>query len=277
MDLTNPQFLIPLLQSHGLYTRKKFGQHFLIDRSVLDTTLSAANIQSDDTILEVGAGTGVLTRELAQRAQHVVAFEIDTSLSHLLSSILTEFKNIDLQLCDAVQSLKDPAFLSNLTEKSSGNGYKFVANLPYNVGTHIIGQLITSNHPPVSCTVLLQREVAEKYCAEPPHATYLSMMIQTYGQASIVKIVNPKSFFPAPQVESAILHVSARADDFSIDKQRFSRFLHRGFAQPRKMLNKAFDRDTLLSANIDPNARPENVTFQQWLSLFKSLNPQSTS
>lgn len=181
--------------------------------------------------------------------------------------------------------------------------YKFVSNLPYNAGSHILDQLLKSPNPPESITALLQKEVAQKIVAQPPHATYLSNFFQLYGQAEIIKTVPPGAFFPPPQVDSAILHVEqnhirhselvseSRTNKHQIlnqvqdDGERgcsakyqklktinpsvFSRFLHRGFANPRKMLNKAFSPEALNETAINPSARPENLTFDEWVRLFQ--------
>jgi 16S rRNA (adenine1518-N6/adenine1519-N6)-dimethyltransferase len=258
MNLTNPATLISLLKKYGLYTQKSLGQHFLTDQTVLDQALQAANLSIHDTVLEIGAGTGVLTRQLAQQAGQVLAFEIDEHLTHLLAETVGEYANVSLHFQD---------FLTfDLSQLPSS--YKLVANLPYHVGSHIIDQLLKATYPPQSITVLLQRQVAEKMVARPPHATYLSNFIQTYGEARIVKLVKPGAFFPPPQVDSALVHI-ARSEGSSPPAFSFSRFLHRGFAHPRKMLNKAFTKEELAVANIEPTLRPENLTLDDWSRLYQ--------
>lgn len=259
-NLADRQTIINILQSHGMHTQKRFGQHFLIDDSVLQNIVAAANIQPEDIVIEVGAGIGVLTQELAQRAQKVISFEIDAKLQSVLAETLSGFSNIELHLED---------FLKTNFQLPT-TGYKLVANLPYNAGSHILGQLLKSPQPPQSITVLLQNEVAQKITAQPPHATYMSNFFQTYGQAAIIQTISPNSFFPPPKVDSAILQVVKQYQLTEISPQSFSHFLHRGFANPRKMLNKAFPADQLAAAHIDANLRPENLTFDQWAVLYKS-------
>ncbi len=302
-QLTNPSYIAQLLKSHHLHTSKQFGQNFLIHQPTLDAIVATANIQPHDTVIEVGTGIGTLTQQLAQRAQRVIAFEIDTSLQPILAQTLHDYHNIDLRWqnfmqADIEQLLNEAArqqgstAASNETETispprnlaTSPPSYHFVSNLPYNAGTHILDVLLKLPNPPQSITVLLQKEVAQKIVARPPQATYLSNFFQTYGQATLVQVIPPTHFFPAPAVDSALLHVEQHADDNKIvfpstanrkpqtanqiTPVELSRFLHHGFANPRKMINKAFPIDQLKQASIDPNQRPENLTFQDWLTLY---------
>ena len=263
LDLTNPQQLIPLLQKYHLYTQKKFGQNFLINRSVIETSIKAANLQPADIVVEIGVGTGVLTQQLAARVKLVHAFEIDSAFQPLLNETLANLNNVNLHLQDFKQA--------DLNSLIGDQPYKVVANLPYNAGTHILGQLIQLPHPPQSITVLLQKEVAQKITAIPPHATYLSNFISVYGQAQLIKIVSPGSFFPAPKVDSAILHIVSHQSPVTSHLAAFSRFLHRGFANPRKKINKAFAVEELNQAGIDSNLRPENLTLDEWVKLFNNI------
>jgi 16S rRNA (adenine1518-N6/adenine1519-N6)-dimethyltransferase len=258
-DLTNPASIAQLLKINGLHTQKQFGQHFLTNRSVLEQVVTAAQLNQQDTVLEVGTGIGTLTVELARRAGQVIAFEVDRSLKPVLDQTVGHLANVDLYFQDVLT-----ADLSHVLP----DRYKIVANLPYNAGSHFLDIILKSQRTPQSITVLLQKEVAQKITAQSPHATYLSNFFQIYGQASIVQTVAPSNFFPPPKVDSAILHVAKSSQEMPIDAVAFSRFLHRGFAQPRKMLNKAFEPRQLLRANIEPTDRPEHIVFSQWLELF---------
>lgn len=287
MDLTNLRTLTDLLKQHHLYTQKNFGQNFLVNRSVIDSSINAAQIHPTDTVVEIGVGAGTLTRELAQQAHKVLAFEIDTQLKPLLQETIGQFSNIKLYFQDIRQADVGHILAQELSENSSSlrnpnpnlslPPYKVVANLPYNAGTHILGQLVQLSHPPQSITVLLQKEVAEKIVAVPPHATYLSNFIQSYGKAHIVTLVKPGSFFPAPKVHSAVLHIAQHPPSGThYTTQQFSRFLHRGFANPRKKINKAFSQQQLQLASIDSNLRPENLAFSQWTTLFDIIQNEES-
>lgn len=267
IDLTNPRQLIALLQKHHSYTQKKFGQNFLINRSVITESITAAALQPSDIVVEIGVGTGVLTQELATKSKFVHAFEIDESLQPLLEETLAGISNIGLHFEDFKRA--------DLASLIGNHPYKILANLPYNAGTHILGQLIQLSNPPQSITVLLQKEVAQKITASAPHATYLSNFVSLYGRPRIIKVVGPGNFFPAPKVDSAILHIDRHAQISTPPTATFSRFLHRGFANPRKKINKAFSQEGLRQAAIDPNLRPENLLIEQWVALYKIVTTSS--
>lgn len=316
--LTDRSVVANLLKSHNLHTNKKYGQNFLISDSILQTIIAAAQISNSDTVVEVGSGIGTLTTELARHAQRVITFEIDTSLQPILNLTLADFDNIHLiwqdfrqtNLSEILESsnfdipnkpetgISKPDRANEQTGKRAIMDYSFVSNLPYNAGSHILDTLLKSQNPPRSITVMLQKEVAQKIVAQPPHATYLSNFFQLYGQATIVQIVPPGNFFPPPEVDSAILHVK-KAPNFQLPDSRdvgienqytkatarpttnhpqpitpsaFSRLLHRGFANPCKMINKAFSTDELRQADIESSQRPENLTFDDWLHLFAVVN-----
>jgi 16S rRNA (adenine1518-N6/adenine1519-N6)-dimethyltransferase len=262
-DLTNPRSIAQLLKTNGLHTQKQFGQHFLINRSVLEQVVNAAQLNQRDVVVEVGAGIGTLTVELAKQVKQVIAFEVDPSLKPILNQTVGQLANVDLHFQDALT-----ADLNRLLPTN----YKVVANLPYNAGSHFLDIILKSRHTPQSITVLLQKEVVQKITAQPPHATYLSNFFQLYGQAPIVQTVAPSNFFPPPKVDSANLQVAKNNQVIHLNATTFSRFLHRGFAQPRKMLNKAFESHRLLQAGIAPTDRPEHLLFSQWLELFRQQN-----
>lgn len=277
-NLTHPAAVANLLKTHKLFTQKQYGQHFLINQSVLDGIIQAADLNQSDIVLEVGTGIGVLTQRLAQTAKQVIAFEIDPQLQPVLEKTLGGYSNITLYFQDILTA--------NLQEKLP-NSYKLIANLPYNAGSHILDTLLKSSNPPQSITVLLQKEVAQKITAQPPHATYLSNFFHLYGRAALIQTVKPSSFFPPPKVDSAVLHVGGWLDGDkttlpadnpnqaalmpppNINPAVFSRFLHRGFANPRKMINKSFPAEQLLAAGINPSLRPENLAFEDWRRLFE--------
>jgi 16S rRNA (adenine1518-N6/adenine1519-N6)-dimethyltransferase len=270
LQLTDKDTLIYILRKYRLHSIKHFGQHFLVNQDALELIITTANIQKTDTIIEIGTGTGVLTRELAQYAKNVITYEIDTQLSRLLTETVGEYTNVDLRFEDFVTAQQANASMPDSTS------FKLVANLPYNIATHIIGQLATATNPPQTMTVLLQREVAEKITAKPPHATYLSNFIEVYGVAQLIKLIKPGSFYPSPKVDSAILHITRHTQPSTSnilpilhDIPAFSRFLHRGFASPRKMLNKPFSVEELNQASIEPNLRPENLTLAEWITLYQ--------
>lgn len=266
MNLTDLGVLIPILKEYGLYTQKQFGQHFLINHKVLEAIVQAADVSDDEVVVEIGVGPGVLTRELAARAGVVKAYEIDGSLEALLRErTLAEFDTVDLTIADFLTVDPDDYIPEH-------GRFKVVANLPYNVGSHIIDRLLKQAVQPISITVLLQKEVAAKMVAEVPDGTYLSHFVAGYGQARIVQRVGRGDFFPAPKVESAVLHIAKDQEPLIAVEQmkEWSGFLHKGFSQPRKKLNKVFDSELLERVGIDPNLRAQHVTTEEWVRLLKA-------
>ena len=232
--------------------KKRFGQNFLIDEDVVLSLVKAAKISPEDVVLEVGAGTGVVTKELAKYAKKVIAIEIDRDLIPRLRESIKEFNNVEIINSDIL------SFLENCKKNST---FKVVGSIPYQITSPLIHALIMLDTPPQSITLVVQYEVAEKICAKPPNATYLSNFISLFGEAKIVQKVKKQSFYPQPSMESAIIHIK-RKD--KIPKQRefkiWSGFLHRGFSHPRKMLK----------FGARPTARAQELSLDSWISIFNN-------
>lgn len=260
--LTNLANLKQLLNKHQIVAQKTRGQHFLVDGSVLNQITTAAQLTSANTIIEIGPGPGVLTHELIAPKARVIAIEIDPTFQPILEELAIQHHNFTYHIADA-RKINLPQFF---TQQAITN-YKIVANLPYNAGSHLLDQFIKSTNPPQQITVLLQEEVVNKITAQPPHSTYLSNFIANYGQAHTVCIVPATSFSPPPAVSSAVITIN-KNNSFRVEPIRFSAFLHKGFANPRKMINKVFDSVQLQAANIDSQLRPENLTLEQWITLY---------
>ena len=178
---------------------KSFGQHFLIDRSALLKIVDAAEIDAADQILEVGAGTGVLTRELARQARRVVAVELERDMLALLATTTRGYTNVELVERNLLYL--DPA------EVFGVEPYKLVANLPYYITAPTFRHFLESANPPRLLVVMVQEEVAQRIVAEPGRLSLLAVSIQFYGRPRIVASVPAKAFYPAPKVDSAILRV----------------------------------------------------------------------
>ena len=262
---TNLPTLKSLLSKYSLQPQRKFGQNYLIDESVLDASIESAGIDSDSVVVEIGAGLGDLTQKLAQKAKRVISFEVDPSLRPILQETLAGLNTVELHFADfrAID-------LDEILEADAR--YRVVANLPYNAGTHIIARLMQLPSPPLSITALLQKEVAEKITAQAPHATYLSNFTTLYGNATIERIVPANRFYPAPKVESAILHIAQHENGSLADLPTMSGLLHKGFANPRKKIHKAFTKEELLEASVDESLRPENLFLEDWLRLYEVVS-----
>jgi len=251
-------------KTHRLQLNKDLGQHFLIDQAALESIVETADIRSQDCVVEIGPGIGVLTRELLKAAKHVTAIEIDTKLIPLLNAFthaphhLTPINGNALQ----VPFPTDP--------------YKVVANIPYHITSPLLRHaFLESKQPPQSLTLLMQKEVAEKIC-DTEHAGLLTILVHLFGTPHMICTVPPASFLPPPQVDSAILYIecfSAPLASPEILQQIFTLAKH-AFSQKRKMLRNTVGTlphgmELLHKACIDPTRRPQTVTVQEWIELAK--------
>lgn len=246
--------------------KKELGQNFLTDKRVVEDLLQTADIGGDDLILEVGAGMGALTQPLAKQAGRVIATEIDKALIPQLQENLKDLENVAVVNEDILKMDLDARIPGYGDIKS----FKVVGSIPYQITSPLIHQMLKLEARPKSITIVVQKEVAEKITAEPPKATYLSNFTANFGQAGIVRLIKPGAFRPQPGVDSALLHIQLRPKPHVKDAKRFEAFLHRGFAQPRKMLNKQFPAETLQKTGIDPQRRPQTLNFKEWVKLFKA-------
>ena len=194
-----------VLKKYGFSFRKKYGQNFLIDESVLEGIIDTADITKDDFVLEIGPGIGTLTQYLAAYAGKVCAVEIDKALLPILEDTLSGWNNVTVLNADILKT-----DIRAIAEKENGGKpIKVCANLPYYITTPILMGLFESGAPFSQLTVMVQKEVAERMIAEPGSKTYgaLSLAVRYYTDPEISFIVEPESFMPRPKVESAIVHM----------------------------------------------------------------------
>jgi len=256
--------------------RKKLGQNFLVDQSVINEVVKAAQINKRDTIVEVGAGTGVLTRPLAEKARKVIAVEIDKDL---IPELQTNLKGLPTKSSLASGGENVEIVNEDVLKLEIGNwklaDFKVIGSIPYQITSPLIHQLLKLKNRPKSITIVVQKEVAEKIVAKPPSATYLSNFVANFGQAEIIRVIKPNAFLPQPKVDSALLHITLDSTPHVPDAGRFERFLHHGFVQPRKMLNKRFPKELLQKIGIDPQRRPQTLGFEEWVKLFKAVKEKA--
>ncbi len=278
IDLTNIRELRNLLYAHNMRPNKAFGQNFLIDRSVLLKIVAAAAIDADDEILEVGAGTGVLTRELAPRARRVVAVELERDMLALLAKTTSFFPNVEL-------IARNLLFLDSV-EVFGQAPYKLVANLPYYITAPTFRHFLESANPPRVLVVMVQQEVAQRIVAQPGDLSVLAISIQFYGVPRIVEHVPASSFYPAPKVDSAILRVDVHADAplAPTERESFFRLVQAGFGERRKQLHNSLThglhykneiiRAWLAEAGIEASRRAETLSIAEWLHLWRMGPPR---
>ena len=260
-----------MLKKHGISPLKRFGQNFLIDQSAIKKIIDAANVNSEDIILEIGPGTGVLTQELAKRAKKVIAIEKDIKMIEILRETLKEFSNIDLMQGDALKMANNQLI----------SPYKVIGNLPFYLTAPLIRQFLEKENPPREMTLIVQKEVGQRICAKPPKMSILAVSVQLYAHPRIISYISKKSFWPSPKVDSAIIKISITDSNQEIDKDLFFKIVKAGFSQPRKQLinnlskglgmERAKAEKWLLRNEIEPSQRAETLKIEDWLKLLKDF------
>ncbi len=273
-----------LLRRFDLRARKGLGQHFLIDEEVLKLITSAAELTPTDIVMEIGPGLGVLTKELARQAGWVITIELDSKLAAILKQPLAAFNNVTIINEDILQI--DPEVLFKEQREifsptiASPFSYKVVANLPYYITSLVLRHFLEASLKPQIMVVMVQKEVAEAIVAEPGQMSVLSVSVQFYGQPKIISYVPARCFYPAPEVDSAILRVTLYAKPVVdvTDATSFFRLVRAGFTTPRKQicnsltqglgLPKAEVLSLLEKANIVLQRRAETLTLNEWAQLW---------
>ena len=265
------------LKKEGFTFSKKYGQNFITDEGLLDAIAGDAGLTKDDTVVEIGAGAGTLTRALSKRAGRVIAFEIDRSLETTLNKTLAGLDNVEV-IFDDVMKWSDEK-LSNITAKK----YKFAANLPYYITTPLLFKFLDLPNPPESITVMVQKEVAERICATEKKGDYgaLSVSIAVRADAEITRIVTRDMFTPPPNVDSAVVHITMRGKTGAkSDKTLFS-LIKKAFAMKRKTLvnnlsagfgiTKQCAAEWLKATGINEMARAEELSPAQFIELSDEI------
>lgn len=270
MDLTDITDIKKALRAFGAHSRKELGQHFLIDNTALSTIVETADITKEDTVLEIGPGMGILTRELLKRAKRVVAVELDEAMVGIVKTTCIKFPNLEVKNLDILKF--NPSDLGC---------YKLISNLPYYITSVVIRRFLEAENKPEEMVILVQREVAERICAKPSRMSILAVSVQFYGAPSVVSVVPRTSFFPAPNVDSAILKIKVYKNPLfpNVNPAIFFRIVKAGFSVKRKQLinslsgglniNREFAEKLLIDAGIDPMARAESLSMIDWNNLYK--------
>lgn len=276
----------------GIQPNAKHGQNFLIDLNVLDFIVRSADVGPGDFVLEIGTGTASLTARLAQRATRVLSVEIDETLSQLASEELVAFDNVQLLQQDVLRNKNN--FHANVLEAIDQNvqqpgveQFKLVANLPYNVATPIVSNLFLTEHVPVSMTVMIQKELADRIVAEPSTKDYgsLSVWVQSQAIPLVLRELPPDIFWPRPKVHSSILQIVFSPDKRSLilDLKFFHDFVRTIFLHRRKFLRGSLlssfkhelDKPTvdavMAALSLKSDARAEQLSTPQLLELSNAV------
>ena len=264
--------------------KKKFGQNFLINTSILEEIIDAAEITREDFVLEIGPGIGTMTQYLCEAAREVVAVEIDTNLIPILGDTLSAYDNVEVMNADILKV--DIAKLAD--ERNGGKPIKVVANLPYYITTPIIMGLFESHVPIDSITIMVQKEVADRMQEGPGSKEYgaLSLAVQYYAKPEIVVNVPPSCFMPQPKVGSAVIRLTRHENppvDVDNEKLMFQ-VIRASFNQRRKTLANGLNnfgsfslgkeeiQKSIEELGVPVNIRGEALSLEQFAKLSNIIN-----
>ena len=251
--------------------RKRFGQHFLHDRNIIDRILRAIAPQAGDNILEIGPGQGALTYPLLQRCDRLTAIELDRDLVPILEQRAPAFGQLEVINADILEF--------ELSSIANTRKFRLVGNLPYNISTPLMFHLLESADLIEDMHFMVQKEVAQRIVAVPGDSSYgrLSVMLQCRCLCQYLFDVAPTCFRPPPKVDSAVIRLlPLERPKYAIgDAASFARIVQTAFSQRRKTISNSLksllDRETITDCGIDPGLRAENLEIADFAKLSRAL------
>ena len=274
MDLFYKKNIKNFLKNKQIQPAKRLGQNFLVDKKAVKKVIKAAELNQKDWVLEIGPGLGVLTKELAKRAKKVIAVEKDQNMIKFLEELL-KAENVELVNKDILKFT--PGFKTK--------NYKIVANLPFYLTAPVIRHFLETVEVRLQQMVLVvQKEVGQRICADPPKMSILAVSVQAFAEAKIMGYLSKKSFWPQPKVDSAIIKISPCFSNypylFPEKRELFFKIVKAGFSQPRKQLinnlskklklSKENTEKWLLKNKIQPSQRAETLNLKDWINLTET-------
>ncbi len=272
-----------LLRHLNVRATKGLGQHFLVNTDVLDTIITAAELDPADTVVEVGPGLGILTEKLIDRAGRVIAVEIDAKLAEALGLTFADALRLTVIHADILDLA--PGELLKVVKPDTGQSltYKVIGNLPYYIALPILRHFLEASLKPRLMVVTVQKEVGQSMVAEPGNMSMLGIGVQLYGKPTIVDYVSAASFHPRPKVDSAIVRIEVYPKPFVAvaDISLFFEVAKAWFSSRRKQLRNALsvglhlppeETGRLLErAHIEPQRRPQTLSLQEWARVYEAF------
>lgn len=278
MPLYKPSELTSFLQGLGISPKKSLSQNFLIDGNIIKKIISASDVHPGDIVLEIGSGPGSLTEALLEAGANVLAVERDDILAKALDRFKVEGKSLDIYCEDIMKFPVDEILVPKL---KPGQKAKVIANLPYHLTTPIISHLIKMRNVFSSLTLMVQDEVAKRFTAHPNTSDYgsYSVFLNFYCNPKYAFLVSRNCFYPAPKVQSAVVVLELKEPPAVSNEDKFFELTRTAFKQRRKMLRGTLKdlygsqtvTDALVRVGLNPQARPEDLSLDQFISLFETL------
>ncbi|MCR4320682.1 MAG: 16S rRNA (adenine(1518)-N(6)/adenine(1519)-N(6))-dimethyltransferase RsmA [Candidatus Brocadiaceae bacterium] len=288
-----PAVLKLIFSQRGISPNKRFGQNFLIDQNTLLSIPNIADLKEDDVVLEIGTGTGGLTRLLAERSRHVFTVEVDRKLFEMASDILKLYKNVTIINADILKTKHElnpdiPSKMLNWLKEHDQSHIKVVSNLPYNISTPVIINLLEGNLPIKLMALMLQKEITERMAAMPGTREYgiLSIITQLFSEVEVVKTLSPHVFWPRPEVYSALVKISVNKEKYTgriTDYPFFKKIIYAIFTSRRKTLLNSLEqlklsnisrdhvKGVIKSMQLDERVRGETLNLDQLIYLSEAI------
>ncbi|OGM91464.1 ribosomal RNA small subunit methyltransferase A [Candidatus Wolfebacteria bacterium RIFCSPLOWO2_01_FULL_45_19] len=267
---------------------KRLGQHFLINKEKIKKIIQSLELKNGETIIEIGPGHGELTRELLAisfklleedgRGMKIIAIEKDKALTERLNKTFADHKNVETVLGDALKVI--PKIIKNY--KLQAKSYKLVGNIPYYITGYLLRIISELARKPKLCVFTVQKEVAERICAQPPKMNLLAASVQFWAKPEIIDFISKKYFKPAPKVDSAIIKLTIHPKPYTPNQEHYYKLIKILFKQPRKTLinnlsggYRQMSKEKLIElikkTGLEPNLRPQNLNLEKILGISKFL------
>lgn len=284
MELLPAENLKKTLSKLRVVPSRRMGQNFLVDEKILEKIIAAGDLSSQDTILEIGAGLGQLTKTLVKKTKAIIAVEKDRKLAAALEKTFKKSKKVKIIKDDILNLITGgKGKSSDFFEKENIKNYKVVANIPYYLTSRLIRNLLENRKPPVLIVLTIQKEVAQRICAKPPRMNLLALSVQFYAQPKIIAAAPKSAFWPIPKVDSAIIKIKTGKQKSKIKTECFFRAIKAGFSHPRKTLANNLSEELgadkknvlkwLKKCRIEnaEKIRAENLSIINWVCLAKEI------
>lgn len=265
-----------LLDEHGLAARREFGQNFVADPNTVRRIAELSQVGPGDLVVEIGPGLGSLTLALIETGATVVAVEVDEGLAAVAEQLLGDQATI---LTADAQKIDWDDLIATHGGDSAGGVAHVVSNLPYNIGTTLVLDILADVPAVQTITVLVQAEVAERFAAGPGSKIYgiPSVMAALYGTAEVVAAVPPSVFVPRPKVDSSVVRFVRRSNAAPVDHGDLARVVKAAFGQRRKMIRRSLSgilsEEEIASVGVEPTRRAEELGLDQWIALAIAARP----
>lgn len=258
-----------MMKLSDIKAKKSLGQNFLINQGILDKIVSAAELAPEDTVLEIGPGTGNLTKKLSEKAGRVIAIEKDRRLIEDLKKGL-QGTNVEIVEGDILKLDIETLFRNSKLDIRISD-YKVIGNIPYYITSHLLKTIFNSWPTPELIILTVQKEVAQRIVVRQPDMNLLALSVQLYSSPEIISYISKGSFRPTPKIDSAIIKLVPKEGISTEENEKALAIAKKAFAGKRKQLQNTLKGINLESLGINPASRPEELSTEDWLKIASEV------